>query len=104
MDGKKCNSLSHYSPFILWRNYVIGILPLVLVPVFVFVLPFGICQFLTLAMAFALYALVQRHPPSRFESCTNIPFTAAREMFDLPVVYVVIDLDLHELPDELVMP
>lgn len=104
MDGKKCNSLSHYSPFLLWRNYVIGILPLVLVPVFVFVLPFGICQFLTLAMAFALYAFVQRNRASRFESCTLVPFTAARVLFALTVVYVVIDLVFHEIPDETVKP
>ncbi|MGM9833347.1 MAG: hypothetical protein ACI31A_06645 [Candidatus Limisoma sp.] len=102
MDGKKCNNLSHYSPYIMWRNYVIGILPLVLVPVFIFVLPFGVCQFLTFAMAFGLFAFVRINRVSRFETCTLVPFYSARALLLLTVVYVAFDLAFHEMPDEVI--
>lgn len=104
MDGKKCNNLSHYSPFMIWRNYVIGILPLALVPVFIFVLPFGVCQFLTLAMTFGLFAFVRCNRVSRSETCMLIPFTSARALLALTVVYVVIDFAFHDLPEGTIKP
>ncbi|MDD6140583.1 MAG: hypothetical protein PUB61_04205 [Bacteroidales bacterium] len=104
MDGKKCNNLSHYSPFMIWRNYVIGILPLALVPVFIFGLPFGVCQFLTLAMTFGLFAFVRCNRVSRSETCMLIPFTSARALLALTVVYVVIDFAFHDLPEGTIKP
>lgn len=88
----------------IWRNYVIGILPLALVPVFIFVLPFGVCQFLTLAMTFGLFAFVRCNRVSRSETCMLIPFTSARALLALTVVYVVIDFAFHDLPEGTIKP
>ncbi|MGM9841423.1 MAG: hypothetical protein ACI31D_04395 [Candidatus Limisoma sp.] len=104
MDGKKCNNLSYYSPFMIWQNYIIGGMPLALVPVLVFVLPFGICQFLTLIMALGLFAFVRRNRYSRYETCALIPYNAARALFVLTIAYVAIDVIFHDLPDEKIKP
>lgn len=78
MTERLCGNMSSCSPYMIWRNYSIGIMSLSIVPLLCSMASSNVYPFLTLAMSLALFAFVRGNRRSKSENCAFLPYIAAR--------------------------
>ena len=78
MTGRLCGNISSCSPYLIWRNYSIGIMSLSIVPLLCSMAGTHVYPFVTLAMSLALFAFVRGNRKSRTENCAFLPYITAR--------------------------
>ena len=78
MTERLCGNISSCSPYMIWRNYSIGIMSLSIVPLLCSMASSNVYPFLTLAMSLALFAFVRGNRRSKSENCAFLPYIAAR--------------------------
>ena len=86
------NNTSTCSPYVIWRNYAMGMSSVALVPL--------LCNltgkyyiFFTLLLTLALYVFVRVNRKSKYETCPLIPYIAARTL--LLFTFASVGMDLY---------
>lgn len=102
MTEKRCSNISSCSPYLIWRNYSIGILSLSVVPLLCSLSSVVVYPFVTLAMSLALFAFVRGNRRSRAENCAFWPYMVARVLLLFTFASVALFLLLlHTVPEYL---
>lgn len=89
------NNTSSCSPYMIWRNYAIGMISIAIVPLLCGLAQISMYPLVTLAISFSLFLFVRMNRGSKSESCALIPYIAARTLLVFTFLSVILVLCLQ---------
>lgn len=81
MRARKCNNVCSCSPYLIWKNYAIGMGAIVAVPVASHLVSVHVLPFITLMLSLTLFYFIRLNRRSEAESCAIVPYVSARVLF-----------------------